>query len=163
MLCPPHEPQGFARDIPDLSSLKQELVAESGRFKERASTRYSCGQARGDPRVPEPGRQGARTVRRQVGLLRGRGTGLVGAGRSKWRRTGTRYWPHSSRYSTTRLLSRRGVPERRIHTQTHASLHRLRETRGAPLKSLFDRWTSAHKPPHQENGPPEPVGVTLFS
>ena len=39
----PHKaPRICARDIPDLAPLRQELVAEAGRFKERASTRYSA-------------------------------------------------------------------------------------------------------------------------
>ena len=83
--------------------------------------------------MPEPGRQGARTVRRQVGLHRGRRTGAVGTGRAQsvgglGLATGITA-PGTRRRGHTR---ERGVPERGIHPQALAGLYRLRETPRRP-------------------------------
>ena len=127
--------QGFARDIPDLSSLKQELLAESGRFKERRPR----GTAR--PRERRPSSAGTRSARcsncsapSQAAPRPGNGHPRQ-TGRSE---NGRGLGPVASLTDTSPRGDTRegGVPERRIHTQAHASLHRLRETPRRPTQVL---------------------------
>ena len=144
--------QGFARDIPDLSSLKQELVAESGRFKERASTRYSAAKER---RPSSAGTRSARCLSCSAPSQAAPrpGTGAVGAGRTQGG-SGLGLTPSLTAPGTRGRGHTRegGVPERRIHTQTHASLYRLRQTLASHSSPYLTDGPQLSKPPHQENG-----------
>ena len=136
--------QGFARDIPDLSSLKQELVAESGRFKERASTRYSAAK-----------REETLECRNPVGKV----LELFGA-KSGCSEAGERVqsaqavlkvaadWD-SLLASQLQVLDDAATLEREACLSAGFTRKLMQaytdsvRPRGAPLKSLFDRWTSA--------------------
>ena len=136
--------QGFARDIPDLSSLKQELLAESGRFKERASTRYSAAK-----------REETLECRNPVGKV----LELFGA-KSGCSEAGERVqsaqavlkvaadWD-SLLASQLQVLDDAATLEREACLSAGFTRKLMQaytdsvRPRGAPLKSLFDRWTSA--------------------
>ena len=137
-------PRGFARDIPDLAPLRQELVAESGRFKERASTRYSAAK-----------REETLECRNPVGKV----LELFGA-KSGCSEAGERVqsaqavlkvaadWD-SLLASQLQVLEDAATLERDACLSPGFTSKLMRaytdsvRPRGAPLKSLFDRWTSA--------------------
>lgn len=138
------KPRGFARDIPDLSSLRQELVAESGRFKERASKRYSAAK-----------REETLECRNPVGKvleLFGAKSGCSEAGE---RVQSTQAVLKVAADWDSLLASQLQVLEDAATLEKEACLsagftRKLMQAytdsvrpRGAPLKSLFDRWTSA--------------------
>jgi hypothetical protein len=137
-------PQGSPRDIPDLSPLRQELVAESGRFKERASTRYSSAK-----------REETLECRNPVGKV----LELFGA-RSGCAEAGDRVasaqavlkvaagW-ESLLASQLQVLDDAATLERQACLSpgftsklTRAYTDSVRP-KGTPLGTLFDRWTSA--------------------
>jgi len=137
-------PRGFARDIPDLAPLRQELVAESGRFKERASTRYSSAK-----------REETLECRNPVGKvleLFGAKSGCTEAGErvqsaqavlkvaADW---GSLLASQLQVLDDAATLEREACLSPGFTSKLMQAYTDSVRPRGAPLKSLFDRWTSA--------------------
>lgn len=137
-------PQGSPRNIPDLSPLRQELVAESGRFRERASKRYSSAK-----------REETLECRNPVGKvleLFGAKSGCAEAGdRVAAAQTVLKIaadW-ESLLAAQLQVLDDAATLERQACLSpgftsklTRAYTDSVRP-QGTPLGTLFDRWTSA--------------------
>ena len=137
-------PQGFASDIPDLAPLRQELITEADRFKERASTRYSSAK-----------REETLECRNPVGKvleLFGAKSGCTEAGERVQSAQAvlkvSADWG-SLLASQLQVLDDAATLEREACLSpgfTRKLLQAYTDSvrpRGSPLKSLFDRWTSA--------------------
>lgn len=136
--------QSFPRDIPDLSSLRQELVSEARQFKERASTRYSAAK-----------REETLECRNPVGKV----LELFGA-KSGCSEAGERVQSAQAVLKVAAdweslLSSQLQVLDDAANLEREACLSpgftsKLKRAytdsvrpQSTPLKSLFDRWTSA--------------------
>ena len=137
-------PQEFVRDIPDLAPLRQELITEADRFKERASTRYSSAK-----------REETLECRNPVGKvleLFGAKSGCTEAGErvqsaqavlkvaADW---GSLLASQLQVLDDAATLEREACLSPGFTGKLMQAYTDSVRPRGAPLKPLFDRWTSA--------------------